>query len=93
VRDGLVGIGSLWRVKWEEVAAHYRRCPWADVIQQAFANARLMGLPVDRSRETVNRRRNSISRYIGRPLSSCRELNANEWQLVSEAIEEGELRW
>jgi hypothetical protein len=93
VREGFVSIGSLWKVRWNEVAAHYRRCPWADVIQEAFANARLLGMPVDRSRETVTRRRNAIARYIGRPLASCRELSATEWRAVADAIQMGELWW
>ena len=93
VAGALAGIGSLARVRWNELAAHYRRCPWADVIQDAFAAAREAGLPVDRSRRTVQRRRDAIAFYIDRPITSCRELSREEWTLVGEAIRSGDLIW
>lgn len=93
VAGALAGIGSLARVRWNEVAAHYRRCPWADIIQDAFAAAREAGLAVDRSGKTVQRRRDAIAFYIDRPLSSCRELSREEWMLVGEAIRSGDLVW
>jgi len=93
IKDGLVGIGSLGRVNWHEVAAHYKRCPWADVIQDAFKSARDAGLPVDRSPQTTFARRNAIAQFIARPIATCRELRADEWRRVGLAIENGELRW
>lgn len=93
VAGALAGIGQLARVQWSEVAAHYRRCPWFDVIQEAFAAAREANLKVDRSRETVVRRRDAIGFFLRRPLSSCRELSRDEWTRVGEAIRSGALRW
>jgi hypothetical protein len=93
VAGALAGIGSLARVRWNEVATHYRRCPWADVIQDAFAAAREAGLAVDRSRRTVERRRDAIAFLIDRPITTCRELSRAEWMRVGEAIRCGELVW
>lgn len=93
VSGALAGIGSLAKVRWDEVADRYRRCPWADVIQDAFAAAREAGLPVDRSQRTVQRRRDAIAFYIDRPISTCRELSREEWIEVGEAIRSGDLVW
>lgn len=93
VTGALAGIGSLARVHWDEVAAHYRRCPWADVIQDAFLAAREAGLPVDRSNRTVQRRRDAVAFFLNRPISTCRELSREEWLDVGEAIRTGDLVW
>lgn len=93
VAGALAGIGSLARVRWNEVASHYRRCPWADAIQDAFAAAREAGLAVDRSRKTVQRRRDAIAFLIDRPIQTCRELSRAEWLHVGDAIRSGELVW
>jgi hypothetical protein len=93
VAGALAGIGSLAKVRWNEVAAHYRRCPWADAIQDAFAAAREAGLPVDRSKKTVQRRRDAIAFFLNRPISTCRELSREEWLDVGEGIRSGDLVW
>ena len=93
VAGALANIGVLARVQWAEVAAHYRRCPWADVIQDAFAAARENGLAVDRKGATLRARRDAIAHFLGRPLNSCRELSRDEWLRVGDAIRGGELRW
>jgi len=93
IKDGLAGIGSLQNVNWDEVANHYKRCPWADVIQEAFRLAREAGLPVDRNAQTTFARRNAIARFINRPIATCRELSSDEWRRVGYAIEHGELSW
>ncbi len=93
IKTQLASIGPLYRVNWNEVAEHYRRCPWADIIQETFAAAREAGLPVDRSRETVNRRRAAFADFVERNIGSCRELSAVEWQRAAGAIRDGKLRW
>jgi hypothetical protein len=93
VEANLARIGSLWRIRWEEVATHYKRCPWADRIQETFRIAREVGLPVDRSAQTTTRRRDAIAAFIGRPIGSCRELTADEWTRVGQAIQSEQLSW
>jgi hypothetical protein len=93
IKMKLAEIGPLYRVKWEEVAANYRRCPWADVIQETFAAAREAGLPLDRSAETVRKRRDAFAWFVERNIVSCRELSAEEWQRAGDAIRAGKLSW
>lgn len=93
VKTKLAGIGALWKVKWNEVAANYQRCPWANFIQDTFKFAKEAGLPVDRSVETTNRRREAIASFIGREIRSCRELSGEEWRRVARSVQKGELRW
>lgn len=93
VKARLSSIGALWRVKWNEVAANYQRCPWANFIQDTFKFAKEAGLPVDRSSETTTRRREAIAEFIGRKINTCRELSGEEWRRVAVAIQRGDLRW
>jgi hypothetical protein len=93
VKAKLAGIGALWKVKWHEVARHYQRCPWANFIQDTFKFAREAGLPVDRSPETTQRRRDAIAKFIGRDINSCRELSGEEWRRVAVAVQRSELTW
>ncbi len=93
VAGRLASVGSLWRIHWDEVAAHYKRCPWADSIQETFRLAREAGLPVDRSPQTTARRRNAIAAFLNRPIATCRELSADEWARVAHAIAQKQLTW
>ena len=93
VQANLASIGTLSRIRWDEVATHYKRCPWAERIQETFRIAREAGLPVDRSAQTTMRRRDAIAAFIGRPIGSCRELNGDEWTRVGNAILARELIW
>ena len=74
----------------EEVAAPPKqRCPHAHIIRRFAQMAEIRGCRMD----DTNGRRDAFRKLLGRPLKSCSELTASEWEAGMIALREGRLHW
>ena len=74
----------------EEVAAPPKqRCPHAHIIRRFAQMAEIRGCRMDDTKG----RRDAFRKYLGRPLKSCSELTASEWEAGMIALREGRLHW
>lgn len=74
----------------EEVAAPPKpRCPHAHIIRRFAKMAEIRGHRMD----DTDGRREAFSKFLGRPLKSCSELTASEWEAGMIALREGRLAW